>query len=84
MPFWKKMFNKQQAVYYPRAIVQGKPVETETIHSKHQRRTSRAGRHRRRDAHPHYEEDKPSIFVRIRRGKTKIKRATAFDEFLME
>ena len=25
------MFNKQQAVYYPRAIVQGKPVETETI-----------------------------------------------------
>lgn len=31
MPFWKKMFNKQQSVYYPRAIVQGKPVETETI-----------------------------------------------------
>ena len=31
MPFWKKMFNKQQAVYYPRAIVQGKPVETEPI-----------------------------------------------------
>ena len=31
MPFWKKMFNKKQAVYYPRAIVQGKPVETETI-----------------------------------------------------
>ena len=31
MPFWKKMFNKQQKVYYPRAIVQGKPVETETI-----------------------------------------------------
>ena len=31
MPFWIKMFNKQQAVYYPRAIVQGKPVETETI-----------------------------------------------------
>lgn len=25
------MFNKQQKVYYPRAIVQGKPVETETI-----------------------------------------------------
>lgn len=25
------MFNKKQAVYYPRAIVQGKPVETETI-----------------------------------------------------
>lgn len=21
MPFWKKMFNKKQAVYYPRAIV---------------------------------------------------------------
>lgn len=31
MPFWKKMFNKKQAVYYPRAIVQGKPVEKETI-----------------------------------------------------
>lgn len=31
MPFWKKMFNKQQAVYYPRAIVQGKPIETEII-----------------------------------------------------
>ena len=31
MPFWKKMFNKKQSVYYPRAIVQGKPVETETI-----------------------------------------------------
>lgn len=25
------MFNKKQEVYYPRAIVQGKPVETETI-----------------------------------------------------
>ena len=25
------MFNKRQGVYYPRAIVQGKPVETETI-----------------------------------------------------
>lgn len=25
------MFNKQQKVYYPRAIVQGKPVETGTI-----------------------------------------------------
>lgn len=25
------MFNKQQQVYYPRAIVQDKPVETETI-----------------------------------------------------
>lgn len=31
MPFWKKMFNQKQAVYYPRAIVQGKPVETEAI-----------------------------------------------------
>lgn len=31
MPFWKKMFNKNQSVYYPQAIVQGKPVETETI-----------------------------------------------------
>lgn len=25
------MFNSKQSVYYPRAIVQGKPVETETI-----------------------------------------------------
>lgn len=31
MPFWKKMFNQRQGVYYPRAVVQGKPVETETI-----------------------------------------------------
>ena len=31
MPFWKKMFNNRQGVYYPRAVVQGKPVETETI-----------------------------------------------------
>lgn len=31
MPFWKKSFNKKNAVYYPQAIVQGKPVETETI-----------------------------------------------------
>ena len=23
MPFWKKMLNQKQAVYYPRAIVQG-------------------------------------------------------------
>lgn len=25
------MFNQKQAVYYPRAIVQGKPIETESI-----------------------------------------------------
>lgn len=31
MPFYKKAYNKVQGVYYPRAIVQGKPVETETI-----------------------------------------------------
>lgn len=31
MPFWKKAFQKQQGVYYPQAVVQGKPVETETI-----------------------------------------------------
>lgn len=31
MPFYKKTYNKQQRVYYPRAIVQGKLVETETI-----------------------------------------------------
>lgn len=31
MPFYKKSYNKKQDVYYPRAVVQGKPVETETI-----------------------------------------------------
>lgn len=31
MPYWKKEFSKRTAVYFPRAIVQGKPVETETI-----------------------------------------------------
>ena len=37
MPFWKKMFNKRlnkrQGVYYPRAVVQGKPVETSAPNS---------------------------------------------------
>ncbi len=31
MPFWKKSYQKKQRVYYPQAIVLGKPVETETI-----------------------------------------------------
>lgn len=31
MPFYKKAFNKKNEVYFPQAIVQGKPVETETI-----------------------------------------------------
>ena len=31
MPFWKKAFQKTSGVYYPQAVVQGKPVETETI-----------------------------------------------------
>lgn len=31
MPFWKKAYQKKQKVYYPHAVVQGKPVETETI-----------------------------------------------------
>ena len=31
MPFWKKSFNKRNLVYFPQSIVQGKPVETETI-----------------------------------------------------
>lgn len=31
MPFWKKNFHSRAAVYYPQTIVQGKPVETETI-----------------------------------------------------
>lgn len=31
MPFWKIAYQKKQRVYYPYAVVQGKPVETETI-----------------------------------------------------
>ena len=31
MPFWKKAFSKRTGVYYPQAVVQGKPVGTETI-----------------------------------------------------
>ncbi len=31
MAFYKKVFNKKHNVYYPHAIVQGKPVSTETI-----------------------------------------------------
>ena len=31
MPFWKKAFSKRTGVHYPQAVVQGKPVETETI-----------------------------------------------------
>lgn len=31
MPFWKKAFQKATGAYYPQAIVQGEPVETETI-----------------------------------------------------
>ena len=26
MPFWKKAYQKKQGVYYPQAIVQGKPL----------------------------------------------------------
>lgn len=33
MPFWKKAYNKRANVYYPQAVVQGDPVETETIAS---------------------------------------------------
>lgn len=31
MAYYKKMYNEKMQVYYPRAIVQGKPVTTETI-----------------------------------------------------
>lgn len=31
MPFWKKQENKSRKIYYPQAIVKGKPVETEDI-----------------------------------------------------
>lgn len=31
MPFWKKSFSKRTNVHFPQAIVQGKPVETESI-----------------------------------------------------
>ncbi len=27
MPFWKKMFNKKQRVYYPRALVDSEQLE---------------------------------------------------------
>lgn len=31
MPYWKKTFNKSKRVYYPSAILQGKPIESEVI-----------------------------------------------------
>ena len=31
MPFWKKAYNKRPGVYYPQAIVQGAPVETDDL-----------------------------------------------------
>ena len=31
MAFWKKQQNKSKKVYYPQAIVKGKPIETEDI-----------------------------------------------------
>lgn len=31
MPFWKKQENKSKKIYYPQAIVKGKPIETEDI-----------------------------------------------------
>ena len=31
MPFYKKAYSKRTGVYYPQAIVQGEPVETETL-----------------------------------------------------
>lgn len=31
MPYYKIAYNKQKGVYYPRAVVQGKPVETDVI-----------------------------------------------------
>ena len=31
MAFWKKQQNKSKKIYYPQAIVKGKPVETEEI-----------------------------------------------------
>ena len=31
MPFYKKAYNKRKGIYYLRAVVQGKPVETKTI-----------------------------------------------------
>ena len=61
MPFWKKSFSKARGVYYPRAIVQGNPVETrdhrqgfgENINRQQLGRASRAGRHRGGDAYPY-------------------------------
>lgn len=31
MAFYKKQFSERQGVYYPQAIVIGKPVETEEV-----------------------------------------------------
>lgn len=31
MAYWKKQYSKSKQVYFPQAIVQGKPVETEEI-----------------------------------------------------
>lgn len=31
MPFWKKSFHKRTGVYFPQAIVQGDPVETDDL-----------------------------------------------------
>ena len=31
MAFWKKVFGKRLGVYYPQAVVVGKPVDTKTI-----------------------------------------------------
>ena len=31
MAFYKKQYRKQQGIYFPQAVVKGKPVETETI-----------------------------------------------------
>ena len=31
MPFWKKQYNKSKKVYYPQAIVKGKPIETKEL-----------------------------------------------------
>lgn len=31
MTYWKKSYSKSMKVYYPRAVVQGKTVETENI-----------------------------------------------------
>lgn len=61
MPFWKKMFNKKTSGLLPPRHRAGQTGGNgdhsqrlgENLHSEQLGRSSRTGRHRRRDAHPY-------------------------------